>query len=181
MEPSTLHTVLPARSSGPLMSVLASLTRMVWPATKYGPAKSTIALRSSLIVYVATTMSTLPSWMNGSRFADTDSTHLILSSAMPSLAAMSLPISTSKPSGSPLGPRRPNSGWSNFVPIVIEPLSAILAIVVPALNCASSSTGVVAASSSPPQAARARVRAAAVASAPSRRTDMVSPFPCING
>ncbi len=50
VEPSTLQTVLPARSSGPLMSVFASFTRIVWPAWKYGPAKSTTCLRSSLIV-----------------------------------------------------------------------------------------------------------------------------------
>ena len=68
-------------------------------------------------------MSTLPSSMNGSRFADTVSVHVILSGSMPSLAAMILPISTSKPSGSPLGPRRPNSGWSNLVPMVMLPLS----------------------------------------------------------
>ena len=69
-------------------------------------------------------MSTSPFWMNGSRLAETDSFHSMLSSAMPSSDAMILPISTSKPSGSPDGPFRPNSGWSNFVPIVIEPASA---------------------------------------------------------
>ncbi len=125
-------------------------------------------------------MSTLPASMNGSRLADTASTHLILSGSMPSFAATSLPISTSKPSGSPLGPRRPKSGWSNLVPIVMRPLSASFAIVVPALKSVSPATSVEA-SSSPPQAARPRVRAAAVASAPSRRADMVSPFPLVSG
>ena len=37
--------------------------------------------------------------MNGSRLADTVSTHLMSSAAMPSSAAMILAISTSKPSG----------------------------------------------------------------------------------
>ncbi len=121
-------------------------------------------------------MSTLPSSMNGSRLADTVSVHVILSGAMPSLAAMILPISTSKPSGSPLGPRRPNSGWSNLVPIVMLPLSDSLAIVVPASNSGLSSTSVLA-PSSPPQALRARARAPAAASPLIRRTDMRWSFP----
>ena len=69
---------------------------------------------------------------NGSRLAETASTNSMSSSAMPSFAAMILAISTSKPSGSPDRPLRPNSGWSNFVPTVILPASASSAMRLPA-------------------------------------------------
>ena len=52
-----------------------------------------------MIEYDATTMSTVPFWRNGSRFFDTVSTHSIWPGSMPSLAAMILAISMSKPSG----------------------------------------------------------------------------------
>ena len=77
VEPLTVHTFLPARSVTDLIVVLSALTMMSCLATKYGPAKSTTCLRASLIVYVATTKSTVPFWMNGSRFSDTDSTNSI--------------------------------------------------------------------------------------------------------
>src|SRR6266511_1061910 len=48
----------PSRESGPVLSVLSALTSRSWPATKSGPPKLTFFLRSSLIVYVATTRST---------------------------------------------------------------------------------------------------------------------------
>ena len=53
--------------------------------------------------------------MNGSRFAETVSTQLMPSSAIPSWSAMILATSTSKPSGSFVaGLSRPKPGWSNF-------------------------------------------------------------------
>ena len=55
---------------------------------------------------------------------------------------MSLPISTSKPSGSLSGPSRPNSGWSNLVPMVMVPASASSAIVVPSANSGFSAPSV---------------------------------------
>ena len=117
-------------------------------------------------------MSTWPFWMNGSRLADTVSTHSMSSSAMPSLAAMILAISTSKPSGTCVfGLSRPKPGWSNLVPTVIVPASFSSAIVVPASNSTSSWTSAVfsAASSAwlpaslPPQAASMRPAAASEA------------------
>jgi hypothetical protein len=47
-------------------------------------------------------MSTRFCWRNGSRLAETASTNSMSSAAMPSLAAMSFAISTSKPSGQAL-------------------------------------------------------------------------------
>jgi hypothetical protein len=90
---------------------------------------------------VATTTSTWPFTMKDSRLAETVSVQVIPSSGIPSLAAMSLPISTSKPSGVlVVGLSRPNPGWSNLVPMVIFPASFSSAIVVPASNWTSVST-----------------------------------------
>jgi len=62
-------------------------------------------------------MSTWPFSMNVSRLAEIVSFHSIASGAMPSLPAIRVAISTSKPSGTPFGPTRPKSGWSNLVPM----------------------------------------------------------------
>jgi hypothetical protein len=84
---------------------------------------------------------------------------------MPSLAAMILPISGSRPSGaSAPGFLAPMPGWSNFVPILMEPASFSLAIVDPAGKEASVSTSTLP-PSSPPHAERASARTAAPASA----------------
>jgi hypothetical protein len=85
-------------------------------------------------------MSTWSFWMNASRLAETVSTKVMPSSGMPSFAAISLPISTSKPSGVPDGFSRPKPGWSYLVPIVMAPASFSSAIVVPASNSTSVST-----------------------------------------
>src|SRR5215211_4797053 len=117
-------------------------------------------------------MSTWPFCMNGSRLADTVSTHSMSSAAMPSLAATILAISTSKPSGSwVLGLSRPKPGWSNLVPMVMVPASLSSAMVVPASNSTSVSTAAVfsVASSAwfpaslPPQAVSMRPAAASEA------------------
>ncbi|MCY1234383.1 hypothetical protein D9M72_469640 [compost metagenome] len=107
-------------------------------------------------------MSTRPCSMNGSRFAETVSTHSILSAAIPSLAAMALPISTSKPTGFPSRPFWPNSGWSNLVPMVILPAEDSLAMVVSAAKLGFSATGgfVVDEPPPPPHALRVSARAA---------------------
>src|SRR2546430_7349698 len=86
-------------------------------------------------------MSTLPCWMTSSRTFDGVSTHSILSAEMPSLAAICLAISTSNPVGVPSRPFRPNSGWSNLVPILILPSLFSFAIVVPSSNLAPWFTG----------------------------------------
>jgi hypothetical protein len=120
------------------------------------------------------TMSTWPESMNDSRFAEMVSVQVMPSSGMPSAPAMILPISTSKPSGLPSGPTRPNSGWSNLVPMVIEPASASSAIVEPSGKspaATSETSGVVSSpvSSDPPHAARARTAAAVRAIGPAVR------------
>ena len=80
-------------------------------------------------------MSTWPFWMNGSRLAETVSVQVMFSASMPSFAAMSLAISTSKPSGSSVcGFSRPKPGWSILVPTVIFPASFSRAIVVPGVE-----------------------------------------------
>src|SRR5690349_1706909 len=89
-------------------------------------------------------MFTWPFWMNGSRLADTVSVHLILSASMPSLPAMILAISTSKPSGFwACGLSRPKPGWSNLVPTVMVPASCSWAMVEPAGNFTFVSTAAV--------------------------------------
>src|SRR4029453_15434313 len=108
------------------------------------------------------TMSTRPCSMNGSRLAETVSTHSILSGSMPSLAAMALPISTSKPTGLPSRPFWPNSGWSNLVPMVIFLAWFNFAIVVPASKLAEATGGVVV-PLPPPQALSERASAAEAA------------------
>src|SRR5512139_62717 len=111
-------------------------------------------------------MSTVPFCRNGSRFFEIVSVHLILLGSMPSLAATILAISMSKPSGASLpGFLNPMPGWSNFTPTLIEPASCSLAIVVPAANLASFSTGVAASSPPPPQAAAASASTPASATA----------------
>ena len=88
-------------------------------------------------------MSTSPFWMNDSRLADTVSTNSMASASMPSFAAMSVAISTSKPSGTPLGFSRPNPGWSNLVPTVMAPASERVAMVEPSGNSTSVATSAV--------------------------------------
>src|SRR5512141_2872543 len=105
-------------------------------------------------------MSTLPCLMNCSRLAETVSTHSILSAAMPSLAAISLPISTSNPTGLPSRPFWPNNGWSNLVPMTILSADESLAMVVSAAKLGFSATGGFEVEVLPPQALRLRARAA---------------------
>src|SRR5215212_9686422 len=122
--------------------------------------------------------------MNGSRLAETASTNSTLSGAMPISPAISLAISTSKPSGLPSRFLRPNSGWSNLVPTLTVPASLSLAMVVPSAKLAPELTWPPPSPpplSSPPQAAAARVRAStAPASRRVRPTRMVVP-PCLGG
>ena len=76
-------------------------------------------------------MSTVPSWRNGSRFFETDSTYSIFT-FVPIAATISLAISTSKPSTSPVvGFFRPKPGWSNFTPTLMVPAFWMRAIVEP--------------------------------------------------
>src|SRR6478752_1031771 len=106
-------------------------------------------------------MSTLPCLMNSSRLAETVSTQSILSAGMPSLAAISLPISTSKPTGLPSRPFWPKSGWSNLVPMVILPAEESLAMVESAAKLGFSATGgLVVVEELPPQALRLSASAA---------------------
>ena len=78
---------------------------------------------------------------------------------------MILPISTSKPTGLPSGPFRPNSGWSNLVPMVMVPASCSLAMVVPASNSGVCGDGWLAAGALVPlaQAPSARMLAVTMA------------------
>ena len=69
VEPVTEHSFLPLRSSGPVMSVSSARTSRSWWASRYGPAKSTFCLRSSVIEYVATMNLTSPRWISVSRSA----------------------------------------------------------------------------------------------------------------
>src|SRR6478752_3859377 len=116
------------------------------------------------MVYVAMTRSTLPCSMKGSRLAETVSDHSILSAGMPSLAAISLPISTSKPTGLPSRPFWPKSGWSNLVPMVILPAEESLAMVESAGKLGFSATGgLVVVEELPPQALRLSASAAEAA------------------
>ena len=130
-------------------------------------------------------MSTRPCCRNGSRLADTASTNSILSSATPSLPATILAISTSKPSGSPDRPLRPNSGWSNFVPTVSLPAAWISAMRLPAGKVAAGSAG--AATSSPPpslslpQALKLMARAAERVSEHRREVRMGRVLVCLRG
>src|SRR5918995_1712684 len=120
--------------------------------------------------------------MNGSRLAETASTQVILSAAMPISPAISLAISTSKPSGLPSRFLSPNSGWSNLVPTRTAPASWSRAMVVPSAKLAPSLTWPPSPpSSSPPQAAAASVRTSTVpASRIQRPIRMVFP-PCLGG
>src|SRR5690349_2230518 len=117
------------------------------------------------MVYVAMTRSTLPCSINGSRLADTVSDHSILSAGMPSLAAISLPISTSKPTGLPSRPTWPKSGWSYLVPILMVPAEESFSMVVPAANVGfATGLGLLEdPASPPPQALRDSARAAVAA------------------
>src|SRR3954452_4294978 len=109
-------------------------------------------------------MSTLPCLMNCSRLAETVSTHSILSAGIPKLAAISLPISTSKPTGLPSRPFWPKSGWSNLVPMVILPADESLAMVESAAKLGFSATGgLVVVEELPPQALRVSASAAEAA------------------
>src|SRR5215218_683499 len=121
--------------------------------------------------------------MNGSRLAETLSTQVMLSAVMPISPAISLAISTSKPSGLPSRFLRPNRGWSNLVPTVTLPADLSRAMVLPSGKLAPSLTvpPPPPSSSPPPQAARASVRASATPSRPVvRRARIVFP-PCPGG
>src|SRR5215212_3683687 len=116
--------------------------------------------------------------MNGSRLAETVSTQVMLSAEMPISPAISLAISTSKPSGLPCRFLRPNRGWSNLVPTVTLPADLSRAMVVPSGKLAPWLTAPPPppSSSPPPQAARASVRASATPSRPVvRRARIVVP------
>ena len=108
-------------------------------------------MRLSVIEYDATTMSTVPFWMNGSRFLETVSTNSILSAGMPSWPAMILPTSMSKPSGLPVeGFLLPMPGWSYFTPILMAPAELRRSIVVPASKDGSLTTSYASESVVPP-------------------------------
>ena len=88
---------------------------------KYGSENSICSTRSSLMVIVERITSAVPSSRNGIRLSEIASMKF---GSTPSLAAIALPISTSKPSTSPVcGFLTPNGGTSNFTPIVISPLA----------------------------------------------------------
>src|SRR5882757_4407428 len=126
VEPVTEQTFLPLRVFLPVIELSSLRTSRLWPATKYGPAKDTCALRLALIVYDATTRSTWPLPSAASRAADWIGVNLIRSVLRPSLAATSLAISMSNPLYSPvIGSLMPMPGWSSFTPTVIVPLRRI--------------------------------------------------------
>src|SRR5690606_29880562 len=123
-------------------------------------------------------MSTRPCSMTSSRTCEGVSTHSMLSSEMPSFDATYLAISTSKPAGLPSRPCRPNPGWSNLVPIVMEPCWASRAIVEPSGKsdaAAGSAPPPELLSPPPPQAARVSAATALTAMAESRRNRMKTP------
>src|SRR4029079_16716463 len=95
--------------------------------------------------------------MTSSRTLEGLSTHVMLSGLTPMAPAMILATSTSKPASSPSRPLRPKPGWSYFVPTLIVPAAAILAIVVFASNLGLSATDV---ASPLPEPHALRVRAA---------------------
>src|SRR4030095_11762870 len=72
----------------------------------------------------------------GSRLAETASENTTLSGAMSISPAISLAISTSKPSGLPSRFLSPKRGWSNLVPTLTVPASLSLAMVVPSAKLA---------------------------------------------
>src|SRR6266540_1111961 len=115
--------------------------------------------------------------MNGSRLAETVSTHWMLSAEMPISPATILAISTSKPSGLPSRFLRPNSGWSNLVPMVTLPACWSLAMV--------ESSGKLALLAlpppeSPPHAVAASARAIVAASRPRKRRALMSTPPLLS-
>src|ERR1700754_4317742 len=119
-------------------------------AMKYGSENAICCVRSSLIVIVERIRSAVPSSRNGIRLSEIASMNFGLT---PSFAATALPISTSKPSTSPLcGFLTPNGGTSNLTPIVISPFAWILPRVVSAANF-STEASVAAGVDSPPPAA----------------------------
>src|SRR3954454_7541899 len=77
VDPVTEHSFLPVKVSGPVIDVSSAFTKRSCPAMKYGPAKDTFALRSSVIEYVATTMLTCPVEISVSRWALGDWTNLM--------------------------------------------------------------------------------------------------------
>ena len=123
VEPVTEHNRLPLRSCGPLMPVSSLRISKSCPATKYGPAKETTRLRSSVMEYVARIMSTSPFCSIASRCLDGASFQMIWSSEYPKLLAMYLATSTSKPTYVP-DFLKPKPGWSNLMPMRILPASS---------------------------------------------------------
>ena len=88
------------------------------------------------------------------------------------LGRADFPLRDVVPSGSPEGPIRPNSGWSNFVPIVTLPASLSAAIVVPSSKVTSSAAGEVVSVELPPaQPASAMAPAAASGHGPASLGD----------
>src|SRR6266511_114694 len=124
---------------------------------------------------VATTKSTLSCWMNGSRLAETDSTHSMPLGWMPSSPAMILAISTSNPSRLPSRFFWPNSGWSNLVPTRTLPACWSRAMVEPSAKLAPPPAWPPP-PSSPPQAAAPSIRATTVTTIPlARRVRIMGP------
>jgi hypothetical protein len=120
VEPSAVQTFLPARSATPVMSESPGTSTRP-RAMKYGSENSICSTRSSLMVIVERITSAVPSSRNGIRLSEIASMKF---GSTPSLVAIALPISTSKPSTSPVcGFLTPNGGTSNFTPIVISPLA----------------------------------------------------------
>ncbi len=116
-------------------------------AMKYGSENSICVTRSSLMVIVERIRSAVPSSRNGIRLSEIASMNF---GSTPSFAATALPISTSKPSTSPVcGFLTPNGGTSNLTPIVISPFSWILPRVVSAANFSTVAASVAAGVDSP--------------------------------
>src|SRR6266545_878097 len=109
--------------------------------------------------------------MNGSRLAETDSTHWMPLGWMPSSPAMILAISTSNPSRLPSRFFWPNSGWSNLVPTRTLPACWSRAMVEPSAKLAPPPAW-----PPPPQAAASSIRATTVATIPvARRVRIMGP------
>src|SRR5690554_4622498 len=126
VEPVIEHTLCPAMSSSPLMSVLPLRTRMLWPFVMYGPAKPTSSLRFSEMVYMPMMRSASPLVSACSRLWLGMVTYSILSSPKPSSAATQRARSTSNPERSPVAESRmPKPGWSSLTPRTILPRSCI--------------------------------------------------------
>ncbi len=116
--PSWTPTRLPARSSGPSISVSSARTTMRCPALKYGSLKSTISSRSSVMVAADITASNSP---DASATKMPSQRVFTNSNSKPASWAMASIRSTSKPVMFPSSSTYSNGGYSALVPMTTVP------------------------------------------------------------